>query len=139
MVLILGLKAQGTKHVNPKANLEMFENIDQMPRFPGCEDMPSGYFQEKCAKRKLNKYINENLEYPALDKKVKTKVSVKFIVDKNSNILNVKIISDCKREYADAAKKVVESMNNMSEKWIPAKQGEKSVNIWHTIPVRFSL
>jgi len=40
-------------------------------------------------------------------------------------------------ECGEASVAVVESMNDLKEKWIPGKQNGKLVDVLYTLPVRF--
>jgi TonB family protein len=118
-----------------------FEIVDQMPRFPGCEDKKTSEEKEKCSFEKLSKYIASNLKYPkvAREKGIEGKVIARFIVSKKGNVEDIEILEDIKHGCGTEVSRILESMNNMSEKWIPGKNKGKNVNVYMTLPVIFKL
>lgn len=83
----------------------------------------------------LGKYIKKNVIYPStlLKSKLIETVYVKFIIEINGDVSNIKILSDNKKEFIDEAKSVIQCM----PKWIPAMQNGKKVRTYFTIPVKF--
>ena len=120
---------------------EIFQIVEQMPRFPGCEELQTLREKKECSEQKFMEYINENLEYPeeAIKNKTEGKVYIRLAVTKNGSIKKVKILRDIGDGCGEAAKKVILSMNNMKQKWIPGSQGGRKVNVFLTIPVGFKL
>ncbi len=120
---------------------EIFIIMEQMPRFPGCEELQTLREKNKCSERKFKEYINENLEYPeeAIKNKTEGKVVVRFVVTDKGFIKDAKILRDIGDGCGEAAKKVILSMNNMEQKWIPGSQGGRKINAYYTIPVSFKL
>jgi protein TonB len=116
--------------------------VEQMPRFPGCEHL-IGDNKEKnaCAKDKLALYIKSNLSYPlnAQKNKIEGEVYIQFVVDLDGSITRIKVVKDPGSGLGDAAKALVESMNNMPVKWTPGRQGNKPVRVRYTMPVKFKL
>lgn len=118
---------------------EVYRVVEEMPRFPGCEDEPeNGPAKDKCAQRKLMEYLGENLQYPkaAKENNLEGMVVASFIVDSSfGNISDIKILkslgSGCDEE-------VIRVMKNMPP-WIPGKQNGKNVNVRYTLPVKFKL
>jgi len=112
--------------------------VEQMPRFPGCED--SGGSKEevkKCAEDKMLQFIYKNLKYPAIAREngVDGMCVLQFVVDKSGNVTEAKIVRDIGAGCGDAAMKVVEKM----PQWIPGKQRGRAVKVLYTLPVRFKL
>jgi len=109
-----------------------------MPKFPGCE-FDNDF--NGCTTQKLDKYIDMNLVYPqeAIDNKVEGKVAVQFIVTEDGMINDVQIKKDIGFGCGQAAVNVIESMNNMPEKWIPGAQRSRKVNVLITKYIEFKL
>lgn len=120
---------------------EIFNIAEDMPRFPGCENLDTKAEKEECAGKKLMEYIYTNLKYPAIatENSIEGRVTLRFAVNKDGKIGSVEVLRDIGGGCGDAAKKVIESMNNMSDKWVPGKQGGRKVNVWFTLPVIFKL
>jgi len=79
-----------------------------------------------------------NLEYPSIARKagVEAKVVVGVLIDERGNCVKTQILSTTNEMmgFDEAAQKAV-----MSVKWKPAKQRDKAVKVWISIPIRFSL
>ncbi|MBK8885677.1 MAG: energy transducer TonB [Saprospiraceae bacterium] len=120
---------------------EIFRVVEQMPRFPGCEDKGTDKEKEDCAKGKMLEYIYKNLKYPAIAREngVEGQVVLQFVVDKDGSITDAKIVRDIGAGCGTAAETVVNGMNNMGQKWIPGKQRGRPVRVLYTLPVKFKL
>jgi len=117
---------------------EVFKVVEEMPRFPGCEDLglkPGD--RENCSKEKMLQFIYENLKYPteAKDTKVEGMVVVQFVVRKTGKVDNIKVVRDIGAKCGKGAAKAVEQMPD----WIPGKQRGKTVDVLYTLPVKFRL
>jgi len=120
---------------------EIFKVVEQMPRFPGCEDKGTEKEKEDCAKTKMLEYIYKNLKYPAIAREngVEGQVVLQFVVDKDGSITDTKIVRDIGAGCGSAAESVVNGMNNMGQKWVPGKQRGRPVRVLYTLPVKFKL
>lgn len=120
---------------------EINNQSEQIPRFPGCEDMVSISEKNECANKKLLEYVYSNLNYPAeaRKKRIEGRVTLRFAVTKDGKIENVEVLRDIGGGCGEEAKRVIESMNNLTQKWTPGSQGGKNVNVWFTMPVIFKL
>lgn len=87
----------------------------------------------------INEYLAKNVMYPreAVENNIEGKVLVNFVVDKEGNITDVKIVS--KKTIGggleDEAMRVIRSM----PKWKPGMQNGIPVSVYFTIPVTFEL
>lgn len=121
---------------------EVFLFAEQNPRFPGCEDMEgSKKEKEACSSKKMLEYIYGNLKYPseARENGIEGTIIVQFVVAKDGSLYDITLARDLDGGCGEAAMDVVESMNNMSEKWIPGTQQGRDVAVKYTLPVRFKL
>jgi periplasmic protein TonB len=118
-----------------------FMVAEMMPRFPGCEDLSTNQERESCAQKKLLEYIYTNLRYPpiAADTGVEGRVTLRFVVTQSGNVENVEILRDIGAGCGEEAKKVIENMNTLDEKWTPGRQGGRKVKVFFTLPVVFEL
>jgi len=126
----------------PPVEEEIFKVVEQMPRFPGCEDMSgSDKEKEECAKQKMLEYIYKNLKYPAIAREngVEGMCVIQFVVEKDGSVAETNIVRDIGAGCGTAALKVVDAMNSMPQKWTPGKQRGRSVKVLYTLPVRFKL
>ena len=83
------------------------------------------------------KYIMENMKYPeqAMKEGIQGRVAVRFIVEKDGSISDVKPILSVHPLLNKEAVRVVESM----PKWTPGKQNGKPVRVRFNVPVMFKL
>lgn len=104
---------------------EVFYKVDVMPKFNGGD---SDNFRQ---------FIQEKLKYPedAQTKKITGKVYVEFVIDKEGNIVNAKVIRGVSPSLDAEALRVV----NLSPKWEPGQNGGKAVNVSYTMPIVFAL
>ena len=125
----------------PPKEEEIFQIVEQMPRFPGCEDKSTKAEKEKCSQEKLMQYIYANLKYPSIAREngIEGRAVIRFVVDKNGKVSDVKILRDIGGGCGEAAAKVIKSMNKMSKKWVPGRQGGRKVKVYYTLPVIFKL
>jgi protein TonB len=120
---------------------EIFKVVEQMPRFPGCEDLGSEEEKKQCAQKKLLEYIYANIKSPPIAREngVEGMVVVKFVVDKDGSISDPQVVRDIGAGCGDEALRVVKSMNKENIKWIPGKQRGRPVRVQFNLPVKFQL
>ena len=116
---------------------EVFKVVEQMPRFPGCEELSSLAEKRKCGSRKMLEFIYKNLEYPdeARKKGVHGTVVIQFIVTKSGDLEDLKVIRSIGGGCDEAALKVVQMMPN----WIAGMQRGKNVDVQFNLPIKFLL
>lgn len=85
----------------------------------------------------MQKYIQENLQYPeeAIDKGIQGKIYISFIVNKKGSISDVKIERGAEPLLNEEAKRIINSM----PKWEPATKNGKRVNSKVMLPIVFKL
>jgi protein TonB len=60
-------------------------------------------------------------------------------VDTDGSITDIEIMKNLADGCGEEAKRVVASMNNMKEKWIPGRQKSKPVKVEIVLPFQFKL
>ncbi len=121
---------------------EIFKVVEQMPRFPGCEDMSgTKYEKEECAKEKMLDFIYQNLKYPEAARKagVEGMTVVQFVINPAGRLQDLNLVRDIGGGAGEAAREVVELMNEKNLVWTPGIQKGKKVHVLYTLPVRFKL
>ncbi|NNE26015.1 MAG: energy transducer TonB [Saprospiraceae bacterium] len=116
--------------------------VEQMPRFPGCDDMKGTHSEkENCAKQKMLEYLYTHLKYPekAKTKQIEGTVVLQFVVETNGHLGDIKIVREIGGGCGEAAKAVFEQMNSEGLKWTPGIQRGKAVKVLYTMPVKFKL
>lgn len=123
MMLVL-LFSFMTSTAQTKKNDIVFDVVEVMPQFPGGQIA-------------MLKYIMENMKYPeqAMKEGIQGRVAVRFIVEKDGSISDVKPILSVHPLLNKEAVRVVESM----PKWTPGKQNGKPVRVRFNLPVMFKL
>lgn len=103
---------------------KIYKSVEQMPRFPGGE-------------AEMMKYLSQNIQYPANAAKndIQGRVILQFVVEKDGQIGEVKVVRSVDPELDAEAVRVVKSMPNFE----PGRQDGKPVSVWYTIPVMFKL
>ena len=123
MMLVL-LFSFMTSTAQTKKNDMVFDVVEVMPQYPGGQIA-------------MMKYIMENIKYPeqAMKEGIQGRVTVRFIVEKDGSISNVKPVLSVHPLLDKEAVRVVESM----PKWSPGKQNGKPVRVRFNVPVMFKL
>jgi TonB family protein len=121
----------GSSTINSKLTpSETKENSSESDIFEIVEEMPK--FQEN-----LNSYISKNTRYPEEAKKqnIGGIVHVKFTIEKDGSISNIKIIKGVDPLLDEEVIRVIENM----PKWKPGKHNGKAVRVNFTMPITFKL
>ena len=102
----------------------VFEVVEQMPEYPG------GIAASV-------EYIQKNMRYPEAAEKNGTqgRVTVQFIIDKEGNVTNPKVLRSVDKDLDAEAIRLVGAM----PKWKPGMQKGKAVAVKYTLPVVFKL
>ena len=103
--------------IEPKIPEEVY------PKFPG------GF-------EKMFEFIADNLHWPGDDDScIQGRVVVSFIVEKDGNLTDVKVVKSLDPAFDKEAVRVVKSM----PKWEPGMWNGKPVRVKYCIPIRFRL
>lgn len=80
-------------------------------------------------------YINKNTKYPAvaMEEGVQGKVVLRFKVDEQGNVSDIKVKKTLSRECDAEAIRVAQTL----KPFIPAKHQGRPVAVWFTLPVSF--
>lgn len=113
-----------TSTAQTKKNDMVFDVVEVMPQYPGGQIA-------------MLKYLMENIKYPeqAMKEGIQGRVTVRFIVEKDGSISDVKPVLSVHPLLNKEAVRVVESM----PKWTPGKQNGKPVRVRFNVPVMFKL
>jgi protein TonB len=103
---------------------EPFVAVEQMPEFEGGE-------------RAMNNFVTSNIRYPviALENGISGRVILRFVVDKNGEISQVTVLRGIGGGCDEEAIRIVKRM----PRWKPGKQGGRSVPVWFTLPIAFTI
>ncbi|HFA49328.1 MAG TPA: energy transducer TonB [Bacteroidetes bacterium] len=109
----------------------------RLPVFPKCEN--DDYKKERsCTDKRINRYIKQNLKYPAeaLRKKLEGTVTVEFVIEKNGSISGVQYKNDIGGGCAAEAVRLVRKL----PKFKPGvnRKGEV-VRVDYVLPIKFKI
>lgn len=125
------------KEDNSSAATSTLKVAEEMPRFPGCEDLEDSAERKKCSTEKLFEFIFQNLKYPELAKENGTQgtVVVKFVVKSDGSITKAMAVKNIGNGCGKEAVRVINAM----PKWIPGKQKGKLVDVEFNLPIKYRL
>ena len=110
-----------------------FSVVDEVPIFPGCEDVDD---KRACFNEKIQKHISKHFNYPkaAIDANIEGRVSSMFMISSEGTIENIKMRGPDKL-LEDEVERIIKRLPQMT----PGKQSGKAVNVPFSIPVQFKL
>lgn len=105
---------------------EIFTYVEQMPEFPG-------------GNGEMQKYLAKNIVYPQMEREagISGKVYIQFLVDKDGNISEVKVVRGVSGG-ANLEKEAVRVVKSMPP-WKAGRQNGRPVTVQFTLPVNFVL
>lgn len=103
---------------------KVFEIVEQPPSFPGGEAA-------------MYEWLSKNINYPVIaqENNIQGRVTCQFVVGRNGEIEDVKVVRGVDPSLDKEAVRVIKSM----PKWIPGRQGGNAVKVRYTLPVQFKL
>ncbi len=115
-----------------------FMVVEQMPRFPGCEDL---YSKDKdlkeCADKALLQYIYSNVKYPkkAIRQSAQGEALISFVINKDGSVSQIKVLRGITKEIAKECVRLISKM----PRWRPGMIDNKPVKVQYNLPVNFRL
>jgi beta-lactamase regulating signal transducer with metallopeptidase domain len=110
-----------------------FMTIDKAPTFPGCEDG-----DKKCFNLEIQKHFFKNFNSQIANqlglKSGKNRIIMRFYIDKQGNVADIKVKSPHKDLEAEAIKVI-----NMLPIMTPGEHGGKPVHVKYTLPIRIDI
>ena len=123
MAVLCLLTANAQKTVVSQSNQSVYDQVEQMPEFPG--GMPA-----------MIEYLQTNIKYPkdAVKQNVGGRVMVMFVVEADGSLSNVRVARKVFPSLDSEAVRVVKAM----PKWKPGKEKGRPVRVNFTLPVVFT-
>ncbi|MEM9990883.1 MAG: TonB family protein, partial [Bacteroidota bacterium] len=120
---------------------EIFKTVERMPMFPGCEHIENYAERKQCADRKMLEFIYENIEYPkeAYAQKVEGTCVVQFVVNKNGQVCDAKVVRDIGAGCGAESLRVVELMKEKGIQWNPSTHHNRLKFVQINLPVKFRI
>lgn len=119
----------------PESN-EPLNFVEYMPSFGDCyiEDRTE---RKTCSDQSVLNFLSKKIKYPTLAREngITGTVVVRFVVSKDGSVTDCEIARDIGGGCGNEALRVIKAMPN----WSPGKQNGRPVNVYYTLPVKFSL
>jgi protein TonB len=131
-------QVEGPDATSEDSTFSIFEvELEQRPIWPGCESLTSKAARFECFKLGMLNFVGNNFSVPtAKTKKQKEarsgKVFVSFVIEKDGNVTNVKILRSVHPEVDAEAIRVVKSIPTMHT---PGLIDGKSVRLSYILPI----
>lgn len=119
----IGLRKEG-QGGSAGVSEKVYDVVDEMPQFPG-------------GTSELMKFLSRNIRYPkeAEDKGEQGRVIVTFVIEKDGNISDTKVMKSVSPQLDAEALRVINAM----PAWTPGKRQGELVSVKYTLPVTFRL
>jgi protein TonB len=120
---------------------ELFKVVEEMPRFPGCEELVDEAERKNCSDRLFLQYLHANLKLTPLQTQscASGMVVIQFVIEKDGMVTDARIVRDIGVGYGQSALEAVESMNANGIRWQPGRQGGRAVRVQYNVPIRICL
>lgn len=117
-------EVEKVKDVKNRDDNKVFDDVDQMPEYPG---------GQAC----LLQYLSDKVRYPRVAEKngIQGRVICTFIVERDGSITDVKVVKSIDPLLDEEAVRVLSKM----PKWKPGMEKETPVRVKFTVPVQFKL
>lgn len=114
-----------------------FAVVESVPVFPGCEDATTNAEKKQCFNQQIMQFVARNFEFPEMAKQmgIQGRVYVSFIVEKNGEFSNIKVVRGVDPLLDKEAIRVVKAMPKVT----PAKQRGRPVRMSFTLPINAKL
>lgn len=111
-----------------------FAIIENVPVFPGCEDLQTQEERKACFNEKVQEHIKKNFDYPAaaLDMHITGRVHIQFVIDSKGNVTNIQKRGP-DRLLEEEAVRIIASLPKVK----PGEQRGKKVSVKYSIPINF--
>ena len=122
-------------------NHKVYKVVEEMPRFPGCEDIFNATEREKCANESLLKFLYRHFKIAPSSKEtgITTTAAISFVVEKNGHLSNINVIRDINGILGNELSRVINLMNEQNIRWIAGKQDGIPVRVQLNLPIRIHL
>ena len=124
MAICCLMTASAQKTVVSQKNQKVYEEVEQMPEYPG-------------GMLAMMEFLQTNMKYPkdAEKQKVEGRVMVMFVVETDGSVSDVKVAKQVFPSLDAEAIRVVEAM----PKWTPGRDKGKVVRVKYNLPIVFRL
>lgn len=114
-----------------------FAVVEEVPVYPGCEDLKNNYEQKKCLSEKITAFVKENYN-TGMAKEIGlngvNRVIAQFKISVNGEIVDIR-----SRAPHPTLEEEVKRVLNLLPKMEPGKQRGKAVNVLYSLPIVFTV
>lgn len=115
-----------------------FSVIDQVPIYPGCENLADNEARKNCFSEKISALVIENFNTKVVKKgmnlEAKQRISIQFKIDQEGNVVDV-MARAAHPSLIEEAKRVIHLVPKMQ----PGKQKGKEVGVLYSLPIVFEI
>ncbi|GAB5474945.1 MAG: hypothetical protein Mars2KO_30440 [Maribacter sp.] len=113
-----------------------FAVIENVPVYPGCENLASNTEKRTCFQQKMQEHIKKNFKYPAtaMELGIQGRVHVQFKIDNKGYITNIRMRGP-DTALEQEASRIIAALPQM----IPGRQRGRNVAVPYSIPINFKL
>ncbi len=135
--IMVYLKGTEKAPVAAEENTVGLQAVDEMPRFPGCEEEADPAARQDCANKRLIEFVYRDLRYPEAAKAqgLEGAVIASFVVFADGQVGDIEIVRDIGGGAGEEVQRVLRSMPT----WIPGEQDGKKVAVELKLPVAFKM
>jgi TonB family protein len=123
------------------ASPEPLKEVDEMARFPGCEQIANPDERNACAQEKMFQFVYSNIKYPKEDreKNIEGTGIVQFVIGVDGRITDIEVLRSPGPGITSELFRLMNAMAALPERWIPAMKDGKVVPFQLVLPVKFKL
>lgn len=113
-----------------------FAVIENVPVYPGCEDLATNAEKKACFQQKIQAHIKKHFKYPAtaVELGIQGRVHVQFNIDSKGYITNIRMRGPDVALEREASR-IIAALPQM----IPGRQRGRNVAVPYSIPINFKL
>ena len=114
-----------------------FIRIEQVPLFPGCENLKTNQERKDCMNSKITKFVSRKFKTEIgerLGLEGLNRIFVQFTIDRNGEVTNIKARGP-RKELEVEASRVVDLLPKMT----PGKQRGEPVGVIYSLPIAFQI
>ena len=115
----------------------LYNFVEQVPIYPGCENAKNNMERRKCMSDKINKLVQKKFDGNIASEYGLSgiqRISVEFKIDKTGHVTNIKTRATHPK-LEEEAERVVKKIPDM----IPGKQQDKTVGVIYSLPIIFKV
>ncbi len=115
-----------------------FAVIDQVPIYPGCENLVDNAARKNCFSEKISLLVSENFNTKVVNNEMnleaKQRITIQFKIDEKGNVVDV-MARAAHPLLIEEAKRVI----YLAPKMKPGRQKDKEVSVIYSLPIAFEI